>query len=90
MSILQQIIAEATSPISDTTRLLRLCQVLASRLTHIPLKTWVHNELGGYTAETELPVYRLIPVVTKQPPTKVGGFELRTKSPDTRRLNDAS
>jgi hypothetical protein len=28
--------------------------------------------------------------VTKQPPAKAGGFELRTESPDTRRLNDAS
>ncbi len=27
---------------------------------------------------------------TKQPPAKAGGFELRTESPDTRRLNDAS
>ena len=27
---------------------------------------------------------------TKQPPAKAGGFMLRTESPDTRRLNDAS
>ena len=27
---------------------------------------------------------------TKQPPAKAGGFTLRTGSPDTRRLNDAS
>ncbi|WP_256207959.1 hypothetical protein [Nitrosomonas sp. Nm166] len=27
--------------------------------------------------------------MTKQPPAKAGGFELRTESPDTRRLNDA-
>ena len=27
---------------------------------------------------------------TKHPPAKAGGFELRTGSPDTRRLNDAS
>ncbi len=27
---------------------------------------------------------------TKQPPAKAGGFGLRTESPDTRRLNDAS
>jgi hypothetical protein len=27
---------------------------------------------------------------TKQLPAKAGGFELRTESPDTRRLNDAS
>ena len=26
---------------------------------------------------------------TKQPPAKAAGFELRTGSPDTRRLNDA-
>jgi len=28
--------------------------------------------------------------ITKQPPAKAGGFELRTESPDTRRLYDAS
>jgi len=28
--------------------------------------------------------------MTKQPPAKAGGFELRTESPATRRLNDAS
>jgi MerR family copper efflux transcriptional regulator len=33
---------------------------------------------------------RLDTRLTKQPPTKVGGFVLRTESPDTRRLNDAS
>ncbi len=36
---------------------------------------------------------RVIPLVnkgTKQPPAKAGGFGLRTESPDTRRLNDAS
>jgi hypothetical protein len=27
---------------------------------------------------------------TKQPPAEAGGFGLRTESPDTRRLNDAS
>ena len=27
---------------------------------------------------------------TKQPPAKAGGFEIRTESPDTHRLNDAS
>lgn len=27
---------------------------------------------------------------TKQPPAKAGGFEFRTESPETRRLNDAS
>ena len=31
----------------------------------------------------------LITLGTKQPPAKAGGFELRTGSPDTRRLNDA-
>ena len=28
--------------------------------------------------------------ITKQPPAKAGGFELRTESPDTHRLNDTS
>jgi len=29
-------------------------------------------------------------LITQQPPAKAGGLVLRTKSPDTRRLNDAS
>ncbi|MFZ2302614.1 MAG: diguanylate cyclase [Gallionella sp.] len=33
---------------------------------------------------------RISPRGTKQPPAKAGGFELRTESPDTRRLNDVS
>ena len=32
----------------------------------------------------------LLAYFTKQPPAKAGGFVLRTESPDTRRLNDAS
>lgn len=34
--------------------------------------------------------HRWISETSKQPPTKAGGFELWTGSPDTRRLNDAS
>ena len=29
-------------------------------------------------------------LITEQPPAEAGGFVLRTESPDTRRLNDAS
>jgi hypothetical protein len=32
----------------------------------------------------------LFSAVTQQPPAKAGGLGLRTESPDTRRLNDAS
>ena len=32
----------------------------------------------------------LLAAKTKRPPAKTGGFELRTESPDTRRLNDTS
>jgi hypothetical protein len=32
----------------------------------------------------------MVMLATKQPPAEAGGFELRTGSPDTRRLNDAS
>ena len=35
-------------------------------------------------------LYAVVHSPTKQPPAKAGGFELRTESPDTRRLNDAS
>ena len=33
---------------------------------------------------------QIVGIQTKQPPAKAGGFEIRTESPDTHRLNDAS
>lgn len=65
MSILQQIIQEATSPDCDVTRMLRLCKVLASRLKHEPLKEWVRCELEGYDDEVPLPAYRILPATNR-------------------------
>lgn len=58
MSILQQIIQEATAAQGDVARMLRLCLVLAARLNHPPLREWVNNELNGYSPEAVLPSYR--------------------------------
>ena len=60
MAILQEIIGEATSRSGDVSRMLRLCQVLASRLKHEPLKIWVRSELEGYGSQALLPSYRIL------------------------------
>lgn len=65
MSILQQIINEATSATCDVTRLLRLCQVLAARLKHDPLKKWVRSELEGYAPGESPPQYRILSVINR-------------------------
>lgn len=42
-----------------------------------------------HSGKSHTPVYAA-ERLTKQPPAKAGGFEIRTESPDTHRLNDAS
>lgn len=65
MSLLKEIIDEATAKQGDLTRLLRLCLVLASRLKHEPLKNWVRHELEGYPIEVTLPPYRVLRAYNK-------------------------
>jgi AbiTii len=65
MSLLQQIIDEATSSSTDVTRLLRLCLVLGCRLKNEQLSNWVRRELDGYGSEDELPDYRILPVINR-------------------------
>lgn len=60
MSLLKEIIAEATEKSGDVPRMLRLCLVLAAKLRHEPLITWVRNELEGFPPEATLPAYRIL------------------------------
>ena len=71
-------------------------------ITSLPLSIfagWDHDAhaLSGGLLDDDITVVALVgqqvlgtESFTKQPPAKAGGFELRTESPDTRRLNDAS
>ncbi len=65
MSLLKEIIAEATARTGDVPRMLRLCMVLASRLKFDPLLEWVRKELEGYPLDAELPPYRVLCVRNK-------------------------
>lgn len=59
MSLLNEIISEATGKSKDIPRLLRLCLVLAYKLKHDPLQIWVRHELEGYPEPSPVPDYRL-------------------------------
>lgn len=59
MSLLSEIISEATGKTRDIPRLLRLCLTLAYKLKHDPLLCWVRHELEGYPKSVPLPAYRL-------------------------------
>lgn len=60
MSVLQEIIKEATAEESDVPRMLRLCLLLGKRLRHAPLTAWVQHELEGYPEDMALPSYRIL------------------------------
>lgn len=60
MSLLKDIITEATAKTTDVPRMLRLCMVLASKLKHEPLRAWVKHELEGYPIDSPLPSYRVL------------------------------
>ena len=55
-------------------------------------RVWAEGKVNqGAAFYFELPVGINTPMdITQQPPAKAGGLGLRTESPDTRRLNDAS
>jgi len=61
--------------------LLSFLIILDERSINLPrLPCWLFDNEEANSPES----------ITKQPPAKAGGFVLRTESPDTRRLNDAS
>jgi hypothetical protein len=62
LSLLQDIIEQATSSETPLADVLRRCKTLAFRLDYEPLADWVDKELDGYANEDEVPDYRTIPV----------------------------
>lgn len=62
MSLLRDIQKAATSSETKLTDLLRMCQVLASRLGNAELAKWVGNELNGYESPQDVPKYRVLNV----------------------------
>ena len=58
MGLLREIQDAAVDGASDLETLLRKCRVLATKLKHEELKTWVACELDGYPPDVSLPEYR--------------------------------
>jgi len=58
MSLLQQIQTKAVDSSTDPADLLRLCLILAERVSYLPLKKWAENELSGYQRDEDVPSYR--------------------------------
>lgn len=60
MTLLREIQDAATRRDASLSDLLRKCLVLAARLGHAELRTWVERELNGYRKEDPLPDYRIL------------------------------
>ena len=65
MSLLREIQNTAIDSDIALASLLRKCKVLAVRLGSTEFKTWVDNELSGYTSQNDLPEYRILSVNSK-------------------------
>jgi hypothetical protein len=59
MSLLKEIQEAAVDSKTDIVQVLRKCRVLASRLNHDELKSWVQKELDGYLPGEAVPDYRV-------------------------------
>lgn len=62
MSLLNDIQAAAISNTTDVPTLLRMCKLLAARISHAQFATWVDSELNGYPTLESLPDYRKVSV----------------------------
>lgn len=62
MSLIHDIQAAAISQTMDLPSLLRMCKLLAARISHEELSEWVNNELNGYSDIKLLPEYRIYAV----------------------------
>jgi hypothetical protein len=62
MSLIHDIQAAAISPTSDVPSLLRMCKLLAARISHHQLGEWVDHELNGYPDVGSMPGYRIVEV----------------------------
>lgn len=61
MSLLHDIQVACISENVDVCRILRMCKVLAVRLSYEPLETWTKYELDGYPDTQTVPNYRIFP-----------------------------
>ncbi len=62
MSLIHDIQSAAISQTSDVPTLLRMCKLLAARISHAELAEWVDYELNGYPGIKSLPDYRVLQV----------------------------
>jgi hypothetical protein len=62
MSLIHDIQAAAIARDSDIPTLLRMCKLLAARISHQEFAEWVDHELNGYPNIKELPDYRVVRV----------------------------
>ncbi|ACT49616.1 AbiTii domain-containing protein [Methylovorus glucosotrophus] len=62
MSLIHDIQAASIAQDSDIPTLLRMCKLLAARISHHEFAEWVDRELNGYPSIKELPDYRVVRV----------------------------
>ena len=62
MPLIHDIQAASIAEHSDVPTLLRMCKLLAARISHEEFAGWVDKELNGYPTIKELPDYRVVPV----------------------------
>lgn len=62
MSLIHDIQAAAISQTTDIPTLLRMCKLLAARISHQQFGDWVDRELNGYPDVDALPDYRVVQV----------------------------
>lgn len=62
MSLIHDIQAAAISQTTDVPTLLRMCKLLAARISHQRFGEWVDQELNGYPTVESLPDYRVVRV----------------------------
>jgi AbiTii len=64
MSLIHDIQAAAIAQHSDIPTLLRMCKLLAARISHSEFAEWVDRELNGYPRVEDLPDYRVVRVAS--------------------------
>lgn len=62
MSLIHDIQAASIARDSDVPSLLRMCKLLAARISHTAFAQWVDHELSGYPNVADLPDYRVVRV----------------------------
>ncbi|MFI8981164.1 AbiTii domain-containing protein [Ectopseudomonas khazarica] len=62
MSLIHNIQAASIAQNSDIPTLLRMCKLLAARISHQEFAQWIDRELNGYAKVDELPDYRVVRV----------------------------